>query len=494
MRGVTKATIVRGLRKLGLKEGDVVTVHSALSSFGKVEGGPRTVVDALLEAIGKTGTLLMPTASSDKPYNFRKSPSSMGAISEEFRKRRGTVRSMCPIMPTSALGPLARGLVENHHRSKSPYINSPYDLAAKAGAYVLLLGVDQDRSTTLHCAEALAPAPYTREVQGQYVDEKGKVRTYKATLGAGPHRNFIGLDPKLRRAGILKITRIGNCVARLMKAQEMIDFVAAAIRRDPTTCLTHNDGYYAGVWQRGVCRATRTADEETFTLVVRTSSAGANMEEVLWHAEGAGATGLEVDVMDGRDISLLNADDLAHLTRRAAERGLELSVVRSNIQSEKAFRASLKAAKQLGAEAVIAPLVGSVETLKARARNAKRHGLKMLFENVAISWRAVDKLMRALGPAAGLAFNPANFAAAGDLPFLDAARPLKRFVRYLAITDASPLGVPCVPGSGYGEVKEVMSHLRCSSFDGFISLCCAPSAELPFADIADAFYKLLDES
>jgi len=38
---VTKDDIIRGLRQLGLRQGDVVHVHSSLSSFGQVEGGRR---------------------------------------------------------------------------------------------------------------------------------------------------------------------------------------------------------------------------------------------------------------------------------------------------------------------------------------------------------------------------------------------------------------------------------------------------------------------
>ena len=61
MPTVTKTVIIRELRRLGLRQGDIVMCHSALSSFGKVAGGARAVVDALLETIGREGTLLMPT-------------------------------------------------------------------------------------------------------------------------------------------------------------------------------------------------------------------------------------------------------------------------------------------------------------------------------------------------------------------------------------------------------------------------------------------------
>ena len=58
---VTKATVVEGLRRLGLGPGDVVLVHSSLSSLGVVLGGAEAVVDALLEAVSPGGTVMVPT-------------------------------------------------------------------------------------------------------------------------------------------------------------------------------------------------------------------------------------------------------------------------------------------------------------------------------------------------------------------------------------------------------------------------------------------------
>ena len=57
---ITRAGICRALDSLGLREGDCVMMHSSLSALGYMEGGADTVVDALLDAVGPTGTLLVP--------------------------------------------------------------------------------------------------------------------------------------------------------------------------------------------------------------------------------------------------------------------------------------------------------------------------------------------------------------------------------------------------------------------------------------------------
>ena len=41
--GLSKEQIIRGLRETGLKRNDVVLVHSAMRTFGYIEGGAETV-------------------------------------------------------------------------------------------------------------------------------------------------------------------------------------------------------------------------------------------------------------------------------------------------------------------------------------------------------------------------------------------------------------------------------------------------------------------
>jgi hypothetical protein len=51
-------------RRLGLREGDNVVMHAALSSIGVLEGGAAVMLHRLTNVLGKEGTLLMPTFTS----------------------------------------------------------------------------------------------------------------------------------------------------------------------------------------------------------------------------------------------------------------------------------------------------------------------------------------------------------------------------------------------------------------------------------------------
>ena len=57
---VTKNELKSALASLGVEKGMILEVHSSLSSFGRLEGGALTVIDALKELVTEEGTLFMP--------------------------------------------------------------------------------------------------------------------------------------------------------------------------------------------------------------------------------------------------------------------------------------------------------------------------------------------------------------------------------------------------------------------------------------------------
>ena len=72
----TKKDLIRIFRKIGIDKGMNLIVHSSLSSLGYVVNGANDVIDALLETIGKDGTLMMPSHTGDKtdPADWKNPP------------------------------------------------------------------------------------------------------------------------------------------------------------------------------------------------------------------------------------------------------------------------------------------------------------------------------------------------------------------------------------------------------------------------------------
>jgi aminoglycoside 3-N-acetyltransferase len=490
-----KLEIIQGLRELGIKSGSDILVHSSLASLGIVEGGTDSVIDALLEVIGSAGTLLMPAFGISQPFNIEKTPTGLGIIPETFRRRLGVVRSRNPLSSVVALGRRAEEYVRGHEEADCPFTQgTPYLRLAQNDGYILLLGVDQDRNTTLHTVEALAEVSYTTNQKGQWIDEKGGVQEKEYHRFAGPHRNFIGVDKMLREAGICRIGKIGPCIVRLMKSKELIDFLVPKVRKNPNLFLSESQDYWDGVWQRG--KNHKALLEKTgFRFALRSSDAGSNLAEVLWQAEELGIHGLELDVVDGKDLSDFDTDDLEYLHRVFKKRSFIIETIRCQNAGLPAFERYLHAGKSLGASRVIVPLVGTIETLKTRAQLAKEMRLRFTVENIRTSSSEVAEMFKALGPDVDLAFNPAEFARVGELPFLKSYqnKVIKKSLACLTMNDVTHQNTPQLPGLGRAELAEILSILHCRSFNGVVVLSHSSRAGT-FKQTADAFWALLERA
>ena len=155
------------LRALGVRPGGVLLVHSSLKSMGNVPGGPETVIQGLVKTLGDAGTLLLPsltyeTVTRQKPvFDIRSTPSCVGAITEYFRTRPGTLRSLHPTHSVCAVGHRAEELLAEHALDSTPCgTHSPFRLLPEVRGQILMLGCGLRPNTSMHAIEELVIPPY----------------------------------------------------------------------------------------------------------------------------------------------------------------------------------------------------------------------------------------------------------------------------------------------------------------------------------------------
>ncbi len=113
------------LKDIGVAPGMDLLVHSSLKRVGPIDGGADTIIDTLLEAIGPGATLMMSTVTGNvnaaqTVFHVAHTPSTVGALTNVFRRRDCAIRSLHPVHSIAAIGPRAGFYTEGHLDAPTP--------------------------------------------------------------------------------------------------------------------------------------------------------------------------------------------------------------------------------------------------------------------------------------------------------------------------------------------------------------------------------------
>lgn len=255
---VLKKDILNALREVGVTQGQTIMVHTSLRSLGFVCGGAQVMIEALLEAVGESGTIMMPSQSWknldpsagvhwEEPeawwqairdnwpaYDKAITPTNtMGAVAEMFRRWPGACRSDHPARAVAAYGRHAEYLTRDHDLSDIFGESSPIAKLYELDGYVLLIGVGYDKNTSLHLADVRAEYPgkhMSMESSAIMINGKRVWKSYSTLYVDG--EDFAQLGAAFERERDVTKTTLGNGSITFMRQRELVDFAVEWIEKN----------------------------------------------------------------------------------------------------------------------------------------------------------------------------------------------------------------------------------------------------------------------
>ena len=237
---MTKQELVEELKKIGLKEGMEIEVHSSLGSLGYVEGGAETVIEALMECVTDRGSIFMPSlcfgpelelTQEDKDMGITvkikilpedEPRTAMGVIADTFRQRSDVVTGKGMIR-TSGWGLHAKEAAKGG-----------LDYVIRNGGKALLLGVDIYKLTAMHYVEDAMP----KEISDLYEPTEAVLRKYPPEkwlieCGNPPVMPWYTIQDMAYEKGLIKDGYIGTCKYMFFDIWEVVNLYRKELETNP---------------------------------------------------------------------------------------------------------------------------------------------------------------------------------------------------------------------------------------------------------------------
>jgi aminoglycoside 3-N-acetyltransferase len=262
---VGRTALVHGLAALGLRGGGVALVHCRMSALGTVIGGAETVVRAVLDVVGPSGTVVAYLGWQDGPPEDldARSPDDRelvvaeqppydpvvgrarrdhGRVAEALRTWPGAVCSGHPEAGVAAVGAAAAEIALPHPLDDAYGAGTPYARVVGHDGQVVLLGAPLDSVTLVHHAEAIARVEGKRRVTWRcpvLVDGRREwlaLRDIDTATGALPYDTLTGgtdyVEWFARRtldAGGGRSGRLGAGTGHVIEARALVEGTVALI-------------------------------------------------------------------------------------------------------------------------------------------------------------------------------------------------------------------------------------------------------------------------
>ena len=208
-------------------------------------------IETFLDLLGTEGTLVMPTytysACNGEEFDPQQTPSTVGLLTEHFRKYPGVQRTLHPIFSLAVKGRLEKEFLEcSYHTCFGQ--NSIFGTMREKKFKYLMLGVDLlEAATFVYHAEEMAMVPYrfiknfTGIIKNQNLQPLSvKVEYFVRNIEWGDIRSWKRLEHDASSAKIITTNYYSGQKIMVMEAHLIHDFIISQIQKDKNYLIDIN--------------------------------------------------------------------------------------------------------------------------------------------------------------------------------------------------------------------------------------------------------------
>ena len=242
-------SLVKDLKALGIKDDDVLTVHSSLKSIGKIESDNKSGAEVLIDALRACvcdGILMIPAHTfrniREVPvFDIQKTMPCIGTLpcvavelaNKAYKEGDKTcVRSMQVSHSVVAFGKNAYEFVECDRKTKTRTpIDGCYGSLYRANGKILLIGVGAHSNTFIHVVDEYIDYHLFKDSVGETIyikvtDYDGTEFMQERIHTIGPvAASFDRYDEELKKVGAITYGKIQNAPCMVIDAKKCFDVV-----------------------------------------------------------------------------------------------------------------------------------------------------------------------------------------------------------------------------------------------------------------------------
>ena len=234
-------TFKKILKKINIKNDDIVMLHSNLTNFMPKASWYKkcdTFSKYLNKFFGTKGTVLVPTFTysfcKTGIYNKKKTKSELGIFPEFYRNKKIDFRSNHPIFSFVSTGKLKNFFIKKNSNSSTGK-GSLFEKFHKKNGKILLFGVGIHTCTFLHYIEQTNKVPY--RYSKYFFSKKNKksfefyVRRIDTHFYYDPNK-YSKLETALKKSVILKKLKRNKIVIKSVSSQSLFNFVKEKLEKN----------------------------------------------------------------------------------------------------------------------------------------------------------------------------------------------------------------------------------------------------------------------